>query len=119
MEFGPRAFGPLARFSDDAVSENAIGAESQGEVQGIFSSLRASVLREHVADWFEFDADSPYMLLGVRLWSGAGEPCPSKSRTVRHRRKLSVPHRHPRSDTVDYSRESRRRIVRRNPLITS
>src|SRR4029077_4465662 len=37
--------------------------QSQDQVSRVVSSLRAPVLREHVADWFEFDAESPYMLL--------------------------------------------------------
>jgi len=53
---------------DPRLAEHAEDAQSARQVSREFSAvLRRRVLREDVADWFELDADSPYMLLVADL----------------------------------------------------
>src|SRR5207249_1937814 len=42
---------------------HAAGDESEDQVPRELPALRAGVLREQVAEWFDLDVDSPYMLL--------------------------------------------------------
>lgn len=69
MEFGPRALG----------GRSIIGNASSPKMQAVmnlkikyresFRPFAPSVQREHVADWFELDTDSPYMLLVANVIS--------------------------------------------------
>ena len=64
MEFGPRALGARSILGDPRSPDDAEDAQPQGQVPRDRSARsRPSVLREDVADWFELDGDSPYMLL--------------------------------------------------------
>ena len=46
-----------------ALADDAEDAEPEDQVPRELPAVRASVLREDVAEWFEMDCDSPYMLL--------------------------------------------------------
>jgi carbamoyltransferase len=63
MEFGPRALGARSILGD---ARNPV-MQSQMNIKIKFREgfrpFAPSVLREKVGDWFELDADSPYMLL--------------------------------------------------------
>ena len=66
-----------------------------------FRPFAPSVLREDVADWFELDGDSPYMLLVADVRASAAAPMTaSRASAVRHRQAqraaLGHPGRHPR-----------------------
>ncbi|MAT84348.1 MAG: hypothetical protein CMD39_08670 [Gammaproteobacteria bacterium] len=63
MEFGPRALG------NRSILGNAASTSAQKQInlkikyRESFRPFAPSVLRESVSDWFDFDGDSPYMLL--------------------------------------------------------
>ena len=63
MEFGPRALGARSILGDPRNPDNAEDTKSEDQVSREFRPFAPSVLREDVADYFELDADSPYMLL--------------------------------------------------------
>jgi carbamoyltransferase len=67
MEFGPRALGNRSIIADprSPVMQKALNLKVK--YRESFRPFAPSVLREHVADWFELDVDSPYMLLVAQI----------------------------------------------------
>ena len=64
MEFGPRALGNRSILADPRAPEMQKKSESErSSIASRFVPSRPAVLREDVAEWFELDVDSPYMLL--------------------------------------------------------
>lgn len=63
MEFGPRALGGRSILGDARSPTMQKLLNLKVKYRESFRPFAPSVLREHVADWFEIDADSPYMLL--------------------------------------------------------
>lgn len=63
MEFGPRALGARSIIGDPRSAEMQATMNLKIKYRESFRPFAPSVLREAVADWFELDADSPYMLL--------------------------------------------------------
>jgi carbamoyltransferase len=63
MEFGPRALGARSILGDPRSSAMQKTLNLKVKYRESFRPFAPSVLREDVADWFEFDADSPYMLM--------------------------------------------------------
>jgi len=63
MEFGPRALGARSILGDPRSPEMQKMLNLKVKYRESFRPFAPSVLREDVADWFEMDADSPYMLL--------------------------------------------------------
>jgi carbamoyltransferase len=63
MEFGPRALGNRSIIADPRSSTMQKTLNLKVKYRESFRPFAPSVLREHVADWFELDVDSPYMLL--------------------------------------------------------
>ncbi len=68
MEFGPRALGNRSILGDPRSPTMQKTLNLRVKYRENFRPFAPSVLREDVADWFEFDDASPYMLLvaGVR-----------------------------------------------------
>jgi len=68
MEFGPRALGGRSILGDPRSPAMQKTLNLRIKFRESFRPFAPSVLREDVADWFELDVDSPYMLLvaGVR-----------------------------------------------------
>ena len=68
MEFGPRALGARSILGDPRSASMQKTLNLRVKYRESFRPFAPSVLREDVADWFELDYDSPYMLLvaGVR-----------------------------------------------------
>jgi carbamoyltransferase len=68
MEFGPRALGGRSILGDPRSESMQRTLNLKVKYRESFRPFAPSVLREDVADWFELDHDSPYMLLvaGVR-----------------------------------------------------
>ena len=104
MEFGPRALGGRSILGDARSPSMQSLLNLKVKYRESFRPFAPSVLREDVADWFELDSDSPYMLLVADV--------------VEHRRKAMTPEQQklfgieklnvPRSDIpavthVDYS----------------
>ena len=63
MEFGPRALGGRSILGDPRSPRMQSVLNLKIKYRESFRPFAPSVLREHVADWFEFDDDSPYMLM--------------------------------------------------------
>lgn len=63
MEFGPRALGGRSILGDARSSAMQSVLNMKVKYRESFRPFAPSVLREDVADWFELDGDSPYMLL--------------------------------------------------------
>lgn len=63
MEFGPRALGNRSILGDPRSPTMQKALNLKVKYRESFRPFAPSVLREDAADWFEIDADSPYMLL--------------------------------------------------------
>ncbi|MBM3625276.1 MAG: hypothetical protein FJX16_08160, partial [Alphaproteobacteria bacterium] len=63
MEFGPRALGGRSILGDPRSDTMQKTLNLKIKYRESFRPFAPSVLREDVADWFELDVDSPYMLL--------------------------------------------------------
>jgi carbamoyltransferase len=63
MEFGPRALGGRSILADPRSPTMQRTLNLKVKYRESFRPFAPSVLREDVADWFELDIDSPYMLL--------------------------------------------------------
>jgi carbamoyltransferase len=63
MEFGPRALGGRSIIGDPRSPEMQSAMNLKIKYRESFRPFAPSVLREQVADWFDMNVDSPYMLL--------------------------------------------------------
>jgi carbamoyltransferase len=63
MEFGPRALGGRSILGDARSPRMQSVMNLKIKYRESFRPFAPTVLREYVADWFEVDTDSPYMLL--------------------------------------------------------
>ena len=63
MEFGPRSLGARSIIGDARSPAMQSVMNMKIKYRESFRPFAPSVLRERVADWFEVDTDSPYMLL--------------------------------------------------------
>jgi carbamoyltransferase len=63
MEFGPRALGGRSILGDPRSPTMQKTLNLKVKYRESFRPFAPSVLREDVSDWFELDADSPYMLM--------------------------------------------------------
>jgi len=104
MEFGPRALGGRSILAD----ARSLGMQSllnlKVKYRESFRPFAPSVLREEVAEWFELDQDSPYMLLTADVASHHRRHMTEAEQSLFGIAKLNVP----RSDIpavthVDYS----------------
>ena len=67
MEFGPRALGGRSIIGDARSPQMQSVMNLKIKYRESFRPFAPSVLREHVSEWFELDADSPYMLLVAQV----------------------------------------------------
>jgi len=63
MEFGPRALGARSILGDARSPQMQSLLNLKVKYRESFRPFAPSVLRDDVAEWFELDSDSPYMLL--------------------------------------------------------
>jgi carbamoyltransferase len=63
MEFGPRSLGARSILGDPRSPTMQKNLNLKVKYRESFRPFAPAVLREDVADWFEIDADSPYMLI--------------------------------------------------------
>lgn len=63
MEFGPRALGARSILGDPRSRAMQSKMNLKIKFRESFRPFAPAVMREHVADYFEIDCDSPYMLL--------------------------------------------------------
>ena len=105
MEFGPRALGARSILGDPRSPTMQKLLNLKVKYRESFRPFAPSVLREDVADWFDLDTDSPYMLLVAPVKKGRQrEDVGRKKKKLFGIDKLNVP----RSDIpavthVDYS----------------
>jgi carbamoyltransferase len=117
MEFGPRALGGRSILGDARSPKMQAVMNLKIKFRESFRPFAPAVLREHVADWFELDTDSPYMLLVADVTPERRLPMPPGAEGLWGIEKLNVPRSTvPAITHVDYS--ARVQTVRRdtNPL---
>ena len=86
MEFGPRALGGRSIIGDARSPKMQSVMNLKIKFRESFRPFAPAVLREHVADWFELDGDSPYMLLVADVQPSRRLPEPPEAeRAVGHR----------------------------------
>jgi carbamoyltransferase len=117
MEFGPRALGGRSIIGDARSPKMQSVMNRKIKFRESFRPFAPAVLRERVADWFELDCESPYMLLVADVVKSRRIEMTAEQQALWGIEKLNVP----RSDIpavthVDYS--ARVQTVRReaNPL---
>jgi carbamoyltransferase len=117
MEFGPRALGGRSILGDPRSPKMQSIMNLKIKFRESFRPFAPAVLREKVAEWFDLDADSPYMLLVADVLERRRRPVPPEANTLWGIEKLNVPRSEiPAVTHVDYS--ARIQTVRRdtNPL---
>jgi carbamoyltransferase len=117
MEFGPRALGARSIIGDARSPKMQSVMNLKIKFRESFRPFAPAVLREHVADWFALEADSPYMLLVADVRHDRRLPPPPDSGTLWGIDQLNVVRSTiPAVTHVDYS--ARIQTVRRdtNPL---
>ena len=104
MEFGPRALGARSIIGDPRSPKMQSVMNLKIKYRESFRPFAPSVLRERVSDYFEMDADSPYMLLVAPVREARRTPMSEAQQALWGIELLNVP----RSDIpavthVDYS----------------
>jgi len=117
MEFGPRALGGRSILGDPRSATMQSDMNLKIKFRESFRPFAPSVLREDAAAWFEFDGDSPYMLLCADVAAGRRREMTEGERALWGIEKLNVPRSTiPAVTHVDYS--ARLQTVRKetNPV---
>ncbi len=117
MEFGPRALGGRSILGDPRSAAMQSVMNLKIKFRESFRPFAPSVLREDVAEWFEFDGDSPYMLLCADVVKGLRREMTEAEKALWGIEKLNVPRSTiPAVTHVDYS--ARLQTVRKetNPV---
>jgi carbamoyltransferase len=117
MEFGPRALGSRSIIGDARSPTMQSILNLKIKFRESFRPFAPAVLREHVAEWFELDVDSPYMLLVAGVAQSRRLSSPPGAEALWGIEKLKVPRSViPAVTHVDYS--ARIQTVRRidNPF---
>jgi carbamoyltransferase len=104
MEFGPRALGNRSILGDPRSPTMQKKLNLKVKYRESFRPFAPSVMRERVADWFDLDGDSPYMLLVANVVKSRRREMTAEEGQLFGIDKLNVP----RSDIpavthVDYS----------------
>jgi carbamoyltransferase len=104
MEFGPRALGGRSILGDARSPSMQKTLNLKVKYRESFRPFAPSVLRDKVADWFDIDGDSPYMLLVADVKQDRRRAMTAQEQQLFGIDKLNVP----RSDVpavthVDYS----------------
>jgi len=104
MEFGPRALGARSILADPRSPTMQKTLNLKVKYRESFRPFAPSVLREEVADWFELDTDSPYMLLVAPVKESRQRAMSEAERNLFGIDKLNVPRSEiPAVTHVDYS----------------
>lgn len=117
MEFGPRALGGRSILGDPRSPKMQSVMNLKIKFRESFRPFAPSVLREDVAEWFEHDGDSPYMLLTADVRPELRREMTAAEQELWGIEKLNVPRSSiPAVTHVDYS--ARLQTVRResNPV---
>jgi carbamoyltransferase len=104
MEFGPRALGGRSIIADPRSPTMQKQLNLKVKYRESFRPFAPSVLRECVGEWFEHDADSPYMLLVADVQEDKRRAMTDKEKVLFGIDKLNVPRSSvPAITHVDYS----------------
>ena len=104
MEYGPRALGGRSILGDARSAAMQSVLNLKVKYRESFRPFAPSVLREHVAEWFELDCDSPYMLLVADVVASRRLPMTAEQQALFGIEKLNVPRSDiPAATHVDYS----------------
>jgi carbamoyltransferase len=104
MEFGPRALGARSILGDPRSPTMQRTLNLKVKYRESFRPFAPAVRREDVADWFELDADSPYMLLVADVKESHRLPLTDADQALFGIEKLNVPRSAiPAVTHVDYS----------------
>ncbi len=104
MEFGPRALGNRSILADPRSPRMQRTLNLRVKYRESFRPFAPSVLREDVQDWFEIDADSPYMLLVADVVKVRRRPISDTEQALSGIEKLNVARSEiPAVTHVDYS----------------
>jgi carbamoyltransferase len=113
MEFGPRALGGRSIIADPRSPVMQKQLNLKVKYRESFRPFAPSVLSEDVADWFELDIDSPYMLLVADVQKDKRRTMKVEEKALFGIDKLNVPRSSiPAITHVDYS--ARIQTVHRN-----
>jgi carbamoyltransferase len=104
MEFGPRALGSRSILADARSQTMQRDLNLKVKYRESFRPFAPAVLREDVANWFDLDEDSPYMLLVAGVRDGRRKSMSAAERTLFGIDKLNVVRSEiPAVTHVDYS----------------
>jgi carbamoyltransferase len=104
MEFGPRALGGRSIIGDPRSPKMQAVMNVKIKFRESFRPFAPTVLRDHVAEWFDHDGDSPYMLLVAPVREERRVPLPDGADELWGIEKLNVPRSEiPAVTHVDYS----------------
>jgi len=104
MEFGPRALGGRSILGDARSPTMQSVLNLKVKYRESFRPFAPAVLREDVADWFELDGDSPYMLLVADVIKNRRRIMTKEEQKLFGIEKLNVPRSEiPAVTHVDYS----------------
>jgi carbamoyltransferase len=104
MEFGPRALGNRSILGDSRSPRMQSQMNLKIKYRESFRPFAPSVLRERVADYFDLDCDSPYMLLVAPVREDLHTPMTSEQEQLFGVEKLNIPRSFiPAVTHVDYS----------------
>jgi carbamoyltransferase len=104
MEYGPRALGGRSILGDARSPAMQSVLNLKVKYRESFRPFAPAVLREHVADWFELDGDSPYMLLVADVVKARRRAMTESEQRLFGIEKLNVPRSEiPAVTHVDYS----------------
>jgi carbamoyltransferase len=117
MEFGPRALGARSILADPRSPATQNNLNLKIKYRESFRPFAPAVLREDVADWFELDADSPYMLIVADVRADRRRAMTADERTLFGIDKLNVARSSiPAVTHVDYSARIQTVEAETNPL---
>ena len=104
MEFGPRALGGRSIIADPRSTEMQKQLNLKVKYRESFRPFAPSVLSEDVEDWFEHDADSPYMLFVADVRESKRRKMTQEEENLFGIEKLNIPRSSvPAITHVDYS----------------
>jgi carbamoyltransferase len=104
MEFGPRALGGRSIIADPRSSFMQKQLNLKVKYRESFRPFAPSVLRENVADWFEHNTDSSYMLLVANVQRDKRRTMKTEEKTLFGIDKLNIPRSSvPAITHIDYS----------------
>lgn len=117
MEFGPRALGGRSILGDPRSDTMQRTLNLKVKYRESFRPFAPSILREQLSDWFEFETDSPYMLMVADVRHEHRKEMSAQQKQLFGIEKLSVPRSTvPAITHVDYSARLQTVHEETNPL---